>query len=41
MTDSWLMDSECIHGVVWYECEECFKDQPLENEQPPENHLPK
>ena len=23
MTDSNLMDANCIHGVVWYECEEC------------------
>ncbi len=23
MTDGWLMDADCIHGAVWYECKEC------------------
>lgn len=23
MTDSYLMDADCIHGVVWHECREC------------------
>jgi hypothetical protein len=23
MTDAQLMDANCIHGIVWYECEEC------------------
>lgn len=23
MTDAALMDAECIHGKVWYECSEC------------------
>jgi len=31
MTDAALMDAECIHGVVWYECLECIpEDQPEE-----------
>lgn len=23
MTDAWLMDANCVHGVAWYDCEEC------------------
>jgi hypothetical protein len=23
VTDANLMDADCIHGVPWYECEEC------------------
>jgi hypothetical protein len=23
MTDAHLMDAPCVHGVVWFECEEC------------------
>ena len=23
MTDANLMDANCIHGVVWYDCDEC------------------
>lgn len=23
MTDGPLMDADCIHGVVWFDCEEC------------------
>lgn len=23
MTDANLMDADCIHGVVWWECQEC------------------
>lgn len=23
MTDAWLMDADCIHGIAWYECDEC------------------
>jgi hypothetical protein len=26
MTDSFLMDADCIHGNVWFECDECTKD---------------
>ena len=27
MTDSALMDADCIHGVVWFECPECVAEQ--------------
>jgi len=33
MTDGWLMDAECVHGVVWYECEECAADDPREEDE--------
>lgn len=23
MTDANLMDADCVHGVAWYECEQC------------------
>lgn len=23
MTDAWLMEAHCIHGVAWYECQAC------------------
>lgn len=23
MTDPDLMEADCIHGVVWYECDKC------------------
>ncbi len=23
MTDGWLMDADCIHGEVWFECGRC------------------
>lgn len=23
MTPGWMLDSDCIHGNVWYECDEC------------------
>lgn len=26
MTDSHLMDADCVHGVVWYECIDCEAD---------------
>lgn len=26
MTDAWLMEADCIHGVVWYECLLCEQD---------------
>lgn len=28
MTDSNLMEANCIHGVVWFECEKCCKQRP-------------
>jgi hypothetical protein len=31
MTDSNLMDANCIHGIVWYECIEC--EQPKETDE--------
>jgi len=31
MTDAYLMDADCIHGNVWYECPECF-DEPKEEQ---------
>jgi hypothetical protein len=24
MTDGYLMDADCIHGVAWYECKACL-----------------
>lgn len=26
MTDASLMDANCIHGVVWFECKKCFEN---------------
>lgn len=26
MTDENLMDAECVHGIVWYDCEVCVED---------------
>lgn len=26
MTDGYLMDADCIHGVEWYACAECERD---------------
>lgn len=23
MTDAYLMDADCIHGIPWHECEDC------------------
>lgn len=23
MTDGSLMDADCVHGVVWWDCDEC------------------
>lgn len=31
MTDAWLMDANCVHGTVWWECDEC--SQPEEEEE--------
>jgi hypothetical protein len=28
MTDANLMDADCIHGVTWWECDQC--EQPAE-----------
>ena len=28
MTDANLMDADCVHGQVWYECSQCQADQP-------------
>ena len=27
MTDSNLMDANCVHGVAWYDCLECSRPQ--------------
>jgi hypothetical protein len=27
MTDANLMEANCVHGVVWYECKECSAQQ--------------
>jgi hypothetical protein len=27
MTDANLMDAHCIHGVPWYECEQCIDER--------------
>ena len=35
MTDSHLMAADCIHGVVWFECAECAKDDPRPPDEPP------
>lgn len=35
MTDAWLMEADCIHGIVWYECAECAKDDPRPPDEPP------
>ena len=38
MTDAYLMEADCIHGIVWFECDECsngiheFKPSPWEQE---------
>ena len=24
MTDGHLMDADCVHGVAWYECNDCL-----------------
>lgn len=32
MTDARLMDADCIHGVTWYECEECEYTDPMHPE---------
>lgn len=34
MTDGYLMDANCIHGKVWYECEECEECETLEPLEP-------
>lgn len=26
MTDGWLMEADCVHGFVWYECAQCNDD---------------
>jgi hypothetical protein len=33
MTDAQLMDANCIHGIVWYECEECGQGPTLPYEK--------
>lgn len=46
MTDAYLMDAECIHGEVWYECKTCEKelierinrDEALRSIVPPEGY---
>ena len=31
MTDLDVMEADCIHGLVWYECKECIPDaEPIE-----------
>jgi len=41
MTDANLMEADCIHGVVWYECKQCEEemDKELAQTQYP-NHSP-
>ena len=38
MTDGHLMDADCIHGVAWYECQECAKDDPAPPPFPEREH---
>ena len=26
MTDAELMDANCIHGIAWYECDQCMDE---------------
>lgn len=33
MTDAYLMDAECIHGNVWYDCIECDKEEEAKREK--------
>ena len=33
MTDSHLMDADCIHGVVWFECATCLHEMAEIQEQ--------
>lgn len=45
MTDSNLMDANCIHGEVWYECKTCEKEmneilEKLENEENEQENRP-
>lgn len=30
MTDANLMDADCLHGVVWYECKQCEEEDRAE-----------
>lgn len=23
MTDAWLMEADCVHGIAWYDCDQC------------------
>ena len=34
MTDGYLMDADCIHGNAWYDCPECWADDP-DSTRPP------
>lgn len=27
MTDAYLMEADCIHGLVWFECKECSQPE--------------
>jgi hypothetical protein len=40
MTDANLMDADCIHGVVWYECKQCEEEMQKELAQKafPDHH---
>jgi hypothetical protein len=26
VTDAWLMEADCIHGVAWYDCATCGEE---------------
>jgi hypothetical protein len=39
MTDGFLMDAECEHGVAWYECETCEALATLEAERDAEEMI--
>jgi hypothetical protein len=34
MTDTALMEADCIHGIVWYDCTQCIKwEEPMRYKQ--------
>lgn len=32
MSDASLMDANCLHGITWYDCDECGRADPSEND---------
>jgi hypothetical protein len=33
MTDAWLMEADCVHGMPWYDCEQCIRVQQVADDQ--------